>query len=135
VNRRTFPGSPASVSEARRYVVDVIGDVPAAVEEAVSIVVSELATNCVRHAGTDFTIDVERTPTELRVEVADQGSGVPIVRSPAVSEPSGRGLNLVRELSDAWGIGAKEGAPGKGVWFTMNLSEPTGAGGGWRGGR
>jgi anti-sigma regulatory factor (Ser/Thr protein kinase) len=123
VNRRTFPGAPTSVSQARRYVVEAIGDVPPAVEEAVSIVVSELATNCVRHAGTDFTVDVERTPTELRVEVVDQGSGDPVVRSPAVSEPSGRGLFLVRELSDDWGVGTTDGAPGKGVWFTMHLPD------------
>ena len=55
------------------------------------------------------------------------GGGVPTVRSPGVSEPSGRGLFLVRELSDDWGVGAGEGEPGKGVWFTMHLSEPTGA--------
>jgi anti-sigma regulatory factor (Ser/Thr protein kinase) len=123
VNRRTFPGSPASVTDARRYVVDAIGRVPPSVEDAVSIVVSELATNCVRHAGTDFTIDVERTPTHLRVEVVDTGSGVPTVRSPAASEPTGRGLFLVRELSDDWGVGTRDGEEGKGVWFTMQLPE------------
>jgi anti-sigma regulatory factor (Ser/Thr protein kinase) len=126
VNRRTFPGSPASVTDARRYVVDAIGSVPAEVEEAVAIVVSELATNCVRHARTDFTVAVERTPTEVRVEVADRGAGVPVVRSPAASEPSGRGLFLVRALSDDWGVGATDDEPGKGVWFTMRLPEPTG---------
>ena len=111
------------MTEARRYVVDAIGHVPPSVEDAVSIVVSELATNCVRHAGTDFTIDVERTPTRLRVEVTDAGAGVPAVRSPAASEPTGRGLFLVRELSDDWGIGTRDGGRGKGVWFTMQLPE------------
>lgn len=123
MSRRTFPGSPASVTEARRYVAEVIGRVPPDVEDAVSIVVSELATNCVRHAGTDFTVDVVRTPTHVRVEVADSGDGAPIVRSPEATESSGRGLLLVRELADDWGVGARDGAPGKGVWFTMQLPE------------
>ena len=121
MNRKTFPASPASVTEARRYVVEAIGPVPQSVEDAVSIVVSELATNCVRHARTDFTVDIELTPTQLRVEVADAGSGTPAIRSPQPSEPSGRGLLLVRELTDDWGVDRRDGESGKGVWFTMQL--------------
>ena len=66
--------------------------------------VSELATNCVRHTVTDFTVRVERTPDEVRVDVTDTGGGTPEVRSPEPSEPSGRGLRIVRELSDSFGI-------------------------------
>jgi anti-sigma regulatory factor (Ser/Thr protein kinase) len=112
---------PASVAAARRYVLDAIGNQPAIVEEAAAIVVSELATNCVRHAGTAFTIDVETSPSRLRVEVSDTGTGVPTVRSPDASELSGRGLRLVRELSDDWGVTAADDA-GKSVWFTLRLS-------------
>jgi anti-sigma regulatory factor (Ser/Thr protein kinase) len=118
---RTFPNAPASVSEARRFVVDAIGNAPPHVIEAVAVAVSELATNCVRHAGTDFSVDIEKTPDRLRVEVADYGSGTPTLCSPEPCEPSGRGLLLVRELSDAWGVEQSRDRPGNRVWFTMHL--------------
>jgi anti-sigma regulatory factor (Ser/Thr protein kinase) len=122
--QRTFPNAPASVSAARRYVLDAIGVQPDLVSEATAIVVSELATNCVRHAGTAFTVGVETTPSRLRVEVTDTGGGVPTVRSPDASELSGRGLRLVRELSDEWGVTAADadGGKGKSVWFTLRLA-------------
>ena len=107
------------MSEARRFVVNAIGDAPPRVIEAVAVAVSELATNCVRHAGTDFSVDIEESAGRVRVEVADHGGGTPTVRSP---EPSGRGLLLVRELSDEWGVEPSRDSPGKCVWFTVQLS-------------
>jgi anti-sigma regulatory factor (Ser/Thr protein kinase) len=120
-DRRTFPNAPASVSEARRFVVNAIRNAPPHVIEAVAVAVSELATNCVRHAGTDFSVDVDKTPDRLRVEVADDGSGTPTMRSPEPSELSGRGLLLVRELSDEWGVEPSRERPGNRVWFTVHL--------------
>ena len=110
------------MSEARRFVVNAIGNAPPRVIEAVAVAVSELATNCVRHAGTDFSVDIEETAGRVRVEVADHGSGTPTMRSPEPSEPSGRGLLLVRELSDEWGVEPSRDSPGKCVWFTVQLS-------------
>ena len=51
-------------------------------------------------------------------------SGVPTVRSPDASELTGRGLRLVRELSDDWGVTAADadGGTGKSVWFTLRLA-------------
>ena len=120
-DRRTFPNAPASVSEARRFAANAIGNAPPHVIEAVAVAVSELATNCVRHAGTEFSVDIEKTPDRLRVEVVDHGSGGPTMRSPEPSEPSGRGLLLVRELSDAWGVEPSRDRPGNRVWFTVHL--------------
>jgi anti-sigma regulatory factor (Ser/Thr protein kinase) len=120
-DRRTFPNAPASVSEARRFAVNAMGDAAPRVVEAVAVAISELATNCVRHAGTAFSVDVEKTSDRLRVEVADHGSGTPTMRSPEPSELSGRGLLLVRELSDAWGVEPSRDRPGNRVWFTVHL--------------
>jgi anti-sigma regulatory factor (Ser/Thr protein kinase) len=119
--RRTFPSRPASVRAARHYALDVIGDAPHAIIEAVSIAVSELATNCVLHARTEFTIEVERSADRVRVEVSDLGRGVPTVGSPDSSAASGRGLLLVSELSDEWGVQAVTNGPGKRVWFEIRL--------------
>ncbi len=120
--QRSFTSRPASVREARRYVTEQIGDAPRTVLENLALAVSELATNCVRHAGTDFTVAVEVTGAAVRVEVADRGAGTPTVRAPGPSETSGRGLRLLGEISDAWGITGAGGTPGKTVWFTMRLS-------------
>jgi anti-sigma regulatory factor (Ser/Thr protein kinase) len=113
------------VRAARRYALEAIGEaigtVPTPVVESVSLAVSELATNCVRHAGTDFTVDVEVDADRVRVEVSDHGSGVPTLRAPGPSEPSGRGLGLVREVSETWGITASSDPPGKSVWFTVRI--------------
>lgn len=122
MSRRTFPNTPAAVTAARHFALDSIGDVPASVSEAVAIAVSELATNCVRHAGTEFTVDVQKTPDRVRVEVADSGSGMPIVRSPEAWVPSGRGLLLVRTFADEWGVSSSTDRSGKSVWFTIGIS-------------
>jgi anti-sigma regulatory factor (Ser/Thr protein kinase) len=124
---RTFPSRPASVRAARHYAVDAIGAAPTSVVEAVAIAVSELATNSVLHAGTDFTVAVDRTPERLRIEVSDLGRGVPEMRAPDATESSGRGLLLVRELSDDWGVTASERQTGKSVWFEIRLTPSAGA--------
>lgn len=121
--RRTFPNVSASVTAARRFATNAVAGAPPAVAEAVAIAVSELATNCVRHAGTAFTVDIDQTPDELRVAVADSGEGWPVLRSPQPAELSGRGLVLVRALVDDWGIDVPPDHKGKTVWFTMRLSQ------------
>ena len=79
--------------------------------------VSELATNSIRHAATSFTVIVERVPGMVRVEVIDSGEGEPKMRAPAVSDPTGRGLRIVEELADDWGVVPTP--DGKMVWFVL----------------
>ena len=125
--RRTFPSRPASVRAARHYAVETIGAAPQSVLEALAIAVSELARNSILHAGTEFTVEIDRTSERLRVEVFDLGRGVPELRSPDATASSGRGLLLVRELSDDWGVNASDRQPGKSVWFEIRLTPTTGA--------
>jgi anti-sigma regulatory factor (Ser/Thr protein kinase) len=91
----------------------------------IAVMVSELATNALRHAETSFSVRVDQTPGSVRVEVADGGDGRPAVQSPAPSEPSGRGLRIVESLSDAWGVTAASGT-GKTVWFTLAVPSNVG---------
>jgi len=118
---RSFAGTPEAVAEARRFVVDRCADLPKPIVDDLAVMVSELATNCVRHAATDFTVSVDRARRRIRVEVSDKGSGVPSVRRPNPSEVSGRGLQIVEALSDSFGVEATGGAPGKTVWFAIEL--------------
>ncbi|OIJ99811.1 ATP-binding protein [Streptomyces colonosanans] len=82
--------------------------------------VSELTTNALVHGvppGRGFQLRL--LPYDggaLRIEVHDSGGGVPAVPHPDPGEPgeSGRGLLLVAELADKWGVGERD--PGKVVW-------------------
>jgi anti-sigma regulatory factor (Ser/Thr protein kinase) len=115
---RTFPAIPQSVHAARRFATDTLSGNPASLVEAVELMVSELATNCIRHERTSFHITIRGSTQEVRVEVTDSGSGAPRMRSPGPDEPSGRGLQIVDMLSDSWGV-EPELPTGKTVWFTM----------------
>jgi anti-sigma regulatory factor (Ser/Thr protein kinase) len=115
---RTFPAIPQSVHAARRFATDTLSSSPVSTVEAVELMVSELATNCIRHERTSFHITIVGSSQEIRVEVTDSGSGTPTMRSPGPDEPSGRGLQIVDMLSDSWGV-EPEHPSGKTVWFTM----------------
>jgi hypothetical protein len=93
--------------------------------ELVALMLSELATNAVQHAGTEFEVDITMTREAslycLRVGVTDQSPGLPVLPEPAADAPHGRGLRIVESLADAWGIEIRRGHPGKTVWFVARL--------------
>ena len=115
---RSFPNRTASIRDARRFVGDALATRHAAESDAVVLMVSELATNSLRHAGTEFTVAVHTAGHVARIEVTDSGPGTPAPRSPSPVEPSGRGLRIVAELSDDWGV-RDDAAGTKTVWFTV----------------
>ena len=118
---RSFPAVAKSVHAARRFTVDALAGSSPDVLEAVELMVSELATNCIRHEGAAFRLAVTRADGEIRVEVTDAGSGTPTMRTPRPEEPSGRGLRIVEMLSERWGV-QPEDPSGKTVWFAMAAS-------------
>jgi anti-sigma regulatory factor (Ser/Thr protein kinase) len=113
---RRFRGEPESVSAAREFVRDALKGQSGEVLEAAELMVSELATNCVLHARTDFELAVQ-SRGEIRVEVRDTGPGQPVPQSPKPQEPSGRGLRIVEAMSSTWGVVPSR--DGKTVWFTL----------------
>ena len=124
---REFPNEPSSIARARRFVGAQLTDVGADVAGEIAVMVSELATNCVRHTVTDFAVSVETTRRTIRVEVTDRSGGFPVVRSPDSSEPTGRGLRIVQELADSFGVSELRGSPGKTVWFEVSLEQRSAA--------
>jgi anti-sigma regulatory factor (Ser/Thr protein kinase) len=84
--------------------------------------VSELATNAVLHAGTEFAIEVRRSGDQVRVSVSDLSPTAPTLRPYQREATSGRGLQLVAAISKRWGFSAHLG--GKAVWFEIGLDEP-----------
>ncbi|MET9613892.1 ATP-binding protein [Kitasatospora indigofera] len=104
--------------------------------EAGELLLSELVTNAVEHARVPagrlvkvaFALRAER----LRVEVHDAAPQRPELR-PVPVQPdaeAGRGLLLVRELSDRWGCCPRAGGTGKFVWFECAPAGRSGAGDG-----
>ena len=121
---RRFHCRSESVAGARQFVGDLLSDQPREIVEAAELMTSELATNCLRHARSDFELTIHLTRGEIRVELSDRGRGQPMLRSPTPRERSGRGLRIVQELSEDWGVSPSPN--GKLVWFTLPL--PTHAG-------
>ena len=117
--RRKFAHDPTSVRAARRFALEAIGDAAAQTRETVELLVSELATNSIRHAQTDFELAVTRCAGRIRVAVTDLAGGRPTVRSPGPDEPTGRGLAIVEMLSEQWGV-EHRAAANKTVWFTLS---------------
>ncbi len=110
-----FPGNPGSVAHARCWLDDLLrfshhAVVPADTRATAVLLLSELATNSVRHSrsaddGT-FTVHVFVDSARLRVEVEDDGprdgqrAGL---RVAGPDEEAGRGLLLVDAFADTWG--------------------------------
>jgi anti-sigma regulatory factor (Ser/Thr protein kinase) len=114
---RAFTADARSVGAARRYARDSLRHHPPAHVDAVELMVSELATNSIKHAHSGFEVTINDLRGEIRVEVRDAGRGQPVLRSPTPVEPSGRGLRIVEALSRAWGT--VDSPNGKTVWFTL----------------
>jgi len=115
---RAFPCSNASPAAARAFVDRLASHLSTDRREEVEVMVSELATNCVRHAVAAFEVAVERLPGSMRVEVTDAGGGQPVLRMTDALTPSGRGLRLVDLMSDDWGIDRTDAGATR-VWFVV----------------
>jgi anti-sigma regulatory factor (Ser/Thr protein kinase) len=115
---RSFKHTVDSVTAARRFVQEVLHDAPLPVRNAVILMVSELASNCIRHTDSDFELTIRQVGDEIRVEATDCGGGVPTMRMPAPTDPSGRGLQIIDMFSTAWGHEERSGK-GKTVWFSV----------------
>lgn len=117
-NTRSFPHEPQSVPAARRFALSVLDGSSPETLEAIELMVSELATNCIRHTDSGFELTIIRSGQDIRVEATDQAGGTPTMRSPKPTDASGRGLKIIDMLSQRWGV-RSDGASGKTVWFTI----------------
>lgn len=128
---RSFPHDPQSVPAARRFATGLLADASSETLEAVELMVSELATNCIRHTDSGFDLTIIRGGGDIRIEATDHAGGTPTMRSPKPTDPSGRGLKIIDMLSAVWGVDPAEQA-GKTVWFTVPDSAPASAAGACR---
>ena len=98
--------------------------------EILEVLVTELVTNAVEHAGREagesVVLHFAVAPERVRVEVCDEGSGFTVSDlSRPRSEPGGYGLLLVDRGASRWGSSREDGNC---VWFELdrNASRPQG---------
>jgi anti-sigma regulatory factor (Ser/Thr protein kinase) len=121
--RLDLRAEPASVSQARRFVMRVLLDwgLDEAVEVA-ALLVSELATNAVLHARTAYAVVVSQEQDDVHVEVLDGSAVLPRQRQNSPSAATGRGVAMVDRLAGDWGTNPASDGFAKGVWFTVPVA-------------
>ncbi len=118
----TLPRTEMSVARARRLAsASLRAWSLEAGDQAVSLVVSELVTNTVRHARlAAVVVRVSRVgPRRVRVAVVDFSRTMPTLVDATADDESGRGLATVAGFSSAWGA---DPLPwGKRVWADLDV--------------
>jgi hypothetical protein len=84
-----------------------------------AVITTELATNAVLHARTDFTVTITRRPDgTIRVAVRDSSLSPPQQRQARPFDGDGRGLRLVDAMAVGWGADLLP--TGKVVWAQLD---------------
>lgn len=116
-----------AVGEARhraRQQLQEWGIAPDSVDTAV-LVVSELFTNAVVHTSSEsITCAVGATPDQLLIKVVDDGTGQsrPSPQRACPQDEDGRGLMLVKGVSQRWGASPTGVGGGQVVWAVLRLA-------------
>ena len=110
------------MGRARRFATRTLASWGAEqLEDDVRVVASELATNALLHARTDFTLGLALDGDRLRLTLADGSALQPRMRRfDSTESTTGRGLRMVAELAQAWGV-EKDGV-GKAVWCEFQVA-------------
>ncbi|WP_328379790.1 SpoIIE family protein phosphatase [Streptomyces sp. NBC_00440] len=149
VSRTSLPSNALAAGGARRFVRSVLAGrtaaaaVPERIVDDALLLVSELVTNAVMHAGTDIEVVCrletrQAPPAPAAPERAGTGAGSPapgermgvvvevadrhpssVVRAPMDAQRRGRGvgLQLVSALAESWGVTYRHTE--KAVWFRL----------------
>src|SRR5829696_10171320 len=121
---RRFRGGATAARCARRAVREELKDaLPQRRLADVELLVSELATNSVRHAGCDDSAELSMEAAvegdRVLVQLYDPGHGFEehTPTPPARGSAGGYGLVLLDRLSDRWGVQRENGFS---VWFEVH---------------
>ncbi len=121
--KQELPSTAGAAPAARQGVRDAAGERLSEEElEIVEVLVSELVTNAVAHAGLEeddtVVLHLAIAPERLRVEVCDGGPGFSSAElGRPRQEPGGFGLLMVDRAASRWGVA---GDDGNCVWFELD---------------
>jgi hypothetical protein len=116
---RVYPPTPRAVGEARRFARACLGGDSPGIDD-IMLVVSELASNAVRHAHTAFAVHVSVLGDTVRVGVRDADAANPRLLPMMMGmAETGRGIATVAAIGIRWGIDTH--ATGKTVWAELPL--------------
>lgn len=119
----SLPPEPTSARACRRFLLETLEDWKAdQFADAAVLLLSELVTNAVLHAGTQIDVELQLDRDVLRVEVRDGDPRIPSVRHYSVLSGTGRGLALVAGTAKTWDAEALPDTGGKRVWFELESS-------------
>jgi anti-sigma regulatory factor (Ser/Thr protein kinase) len=125
-------GGPYAVTASRLALAGLEDRLDPNVLFDIRLLVSELVTNCVKHAAVgpedSIVLGVDIGAERVRVSVRDQGPGFEPPKAAPTEEAaeagSGWGLFLVDQLSETWGVERDAGAI---VWFELMRDRGEGA--------
>jgi anti-sigma regulatory factor (Ser/Thr protein kinase) len=120
-----LPACGSSVSQARHRVRSFLAAHGCGEDtcDTAVLLVSELATNTVRHTASPAIICTVWLDTErVRIAVEDSGNVLAglTFRESDCEEVNGRGLLLVSELSVKWGVSTGRDGTGQVVWADLS---------------
>ncbi|MFF3257979.1 ATP-binding protein [Streptomyces sp. NPDC002932] len=138
-SRLALADTPNAVALARLHTADVLlgWGVSSDVVETAKLLVSELATNAVRHSEEGeapahpfssqsgvqtFELSLEVVSGAVRLAVWDRDMRPPVLKEVGVDAMGGRGIFIVAVMSRAWGYYPARPMPGKVVWAEIALA-------------
>jgi anti-sigma regulatory factor (Ser/Thr protein kinase) len=124
---RRYGCNRAAPRQARDFATEhlraVLGNSAAATEviDDAEVVISELVTNAINSNCADITLTVDVHRDHLQLAVRDNGPGLPLPQHPGPTDPHGRGLQIVEQLSTSWRVDTHD-LDGKTVWATLAVA-------------
>ena len=110
---------------AAREMVESLDDLSRPARDDLALLITELVGNSLRHAGLArddvIRVRIARLRGSVRVEVVDAGPGFSASRvRPGRVQTSGRGLYLVDQVADRWGVELRGETC---VWFELWIGD------------
>jgi transcriptional regulator with XRE-family HTH domain/anti-sigma regulatory factor (Ser/Thr protein kinase) len=116
---KRFPSTPFAPGLARAALTAIAAEIPPDAFDAAALLTSELVTNSVQHAASEWIeVDITLGTEQLRIEVSDLSTQP--IRPRARADDAGWGLALIGELATRWGV--ERSNTGKKIWIEFDLT-------------